>query len=187
MARLLRRRPDVRRACRVGVHVGRALDFARKNRFRHGQVTPANILVQGKDHVAKLADLMLGTALVGSHLWRTAHENRPTAELAYLSPEQSDPGAYVDELSDLYGLGAVLFALLTGRPPYVADTAAEVLEQVHGPARVVRPTSINPAIPAALEQVVVKLLTKHQEDRYQTPAELLADLEPIAEKQGVEV
>jgi pSer/pThr/pTyr-binding forkhead associated (FHA) protein len=181
------RRPDLRQACRIGLHVGRALDFACKNRFRHGQLTPANILVQRTDSSAKLADLMLGTALVGSHLWRASQEIRPTAELAYLSPEQSDPGAYVDELSDLYGLGAVLFALLTGRPPYVGGTAAEILGQVRGPGRVVRPSSLNAAIPASLEQVVVKLLAKRQEDRYQTPAELLSDLEPIAAKLGVEV
>jgi pSer/pThr/pTyr-binding forkhead associated (FHA) protein len=181
------RRPDIRRACRIAVHVGRALDFARKNRLRHGQVTPANILVRHKDHSAKLADLMMGTALMGSHLWRATQEIRPTAELAYLSPEQSDPGAFVDELSDLYGLGAVLFALLTGRPPFVADAAAAILEQVRGPARAVRPSTLNPAIPAPLEQVVLKLLAKRQEDRYQTPAELLADLEPIAAKQGVEI
>jgi hypothetical protein len=191
VTRLLRqmsgKRPDLRQACRVAVHVGRALDFARKNHLRHGQVTPANILVQRKDRTAKLADLMLGTALVGSHLWRAAQEIRPTAELAYLSPEQADPGAYVDELSDLYGLGAVVYALLTGRPPYVADSAEEILEQVRGPVPVARPSSFNAAIPAALEQVVMKILAKRQEDRYQTPAELLADLEPIAEKQGVEV
>jgi hypothetical protein len=50
----------------------------------------------------------------------------------------------------------------------------------------VRPSTLNPAIPAPLEQVVLKLLAKRQEDRYQTPAELQADLEPIAAKQGVE-
>ena len=57
---------------------------------------------------------------------------------------------------------------------------------MRGPVRAVRPSTLNPAIPAPLEQVVLKLLAKRQEDRYQTPAELQADLEPIAAKQGVE-
>lgn len=180
------RRFDERRACRVAVHVGRALDFARQHHFRHGKVTPANVLIGRGDKAAKLADLMLGAVLEGSQLWQAVVEHRPAAELSYLSPEQADPGAFVDELSDLYGLGAVVYALLTGRPPFVGDTADEVLEQVRGATRVARPSAFNAAIPAALEKVVLKMLAKRQEDRYQTPAELLADLEPIAAEQGVE-
>ncbi len=192
LARILKRPPagrklDVRRACRVAVDVGTALEFARKHNYRHGQITPANILIQRKDRTAKLADLMLSTALLGSHLLRAALETRPLAELTFLSPEQSDPGAFVDDLSDLYGLGAVLYTLLAGRPPFVADTAIGVLEQIRGPARAARPSTLNAAVPAPLEQIVMKLLAKRQEDRYQTPAQLMADLGPVAAKHGVEV
>src|SRR5262249_42485554 len=102
------------------------------------------------------------------------------SELSYLSPEQADPGAFVDELSDLYGLGAVVYALLTGRPPFIGDSAEEVLEQVRGGTRVARPSALNPDVPAPLEKVVLKMLARRQEDRYQTPAELLADVVPIA-------
>ena len=140
LAELLRRlaakgRYDETRACRVALHLGRALDFARQHQCRHGKITPANVLVQRKNKAAKLADLMLGSVLERSRLGAAVEETRPLAELGYLAPEQAEPGVFVDELSDLYGLGAVVFALLTGRPPFVGDTADEILAQVRGPAR----------------------------------------------------
>jgi serine/threonine-protein kinase len=167
-------------ACRVAIHVARALEFAREHHLRHGQITPANILISASDKSVKLADLMLGAVLEGSQLAKAAAEHRPAADLGYLPPEQAEPGAFVDELSDIYGLGAVAYALLTGRPPFVGDSAAEVLKQIRGGARVPRPSSLNPAVPGPLEKVVMKMLARRQEDRYQTPAELLEDLEPIA-------
>src|SRR5262249_40825728 len=166
---------DWRSACQVAVQVGRALDFARKHRLRHGKVTPANVLLQESDQSAKLADLMLGAALEGSALWQAAQESRPAAELAYLAPEQAEPGAFVDDLSDLYGLGAIVYALLTGRPPFLGDTADEILQQMRGRTKVARPGAFNPTVPAALEKVVMKMLTRRQEDRFQTPAEFLAE------------
>jgi serine/threonine-protein kinase len=176
---------DEKRACRVAVHVGRALGFARQHHLRHGKVAPTNILLPKGDKGAKLADLMLDAVLEGSQLAQAVQEHRPLAELGYLAPEQADPEAYVDELSDLYNLGAVVYALLTGRPPFVGDTAEEVLEQVHT-RRVPRVSTLNPDVPAALEKVVMKMLARRQEDRYQSPADLLADLKPVAADLEVE-
>ncbi len=132
---------DQRRACRVALHLGQVLDFARGHQFRHGKVTPANILIHKTSKTLKLADLMLGAVLEGSQLAQAVDESRPLAELGYLAPEQADAGAFVDELSDLYGLGAVVFALLTGRPPFVGDCAEEILEQVRCSGRVPRPAA----------------------------------------------
>jgi serine/threonine-protein kinase len=179
-------RGDARRACRVAAHIGRALEFARQHHLRHGKVNPANILVRKAGQVVKLADLMLGAVLEGSQLGRAALEHRPPADLGYLSPEQAAPGAFVDESCDLYGLGAVVYALLTGRPPFAGDTADDVIKQLRGSARVPRPTTINSEVPAALEQIVMKMIARRQEDRYHTPAEMLADLKPVAAEQGIE-
>jgi serine/threonine-protein kinase len=129
---------------------------------------------------------MLGEFLQGSLLGKAVLEHRPLSELGYLAPEQADLGAFVDELSDIYGLGAVVFALLTGRAPFVGDTAEEILEQLRGQARVPRPSTINANVNPKLEKVVMKMLARRQEERYATPAELLAELGPIAAELGVE-
>jgi hypothetical protein len=191
LRRVLRRQEeeeeyDAELAVRVGLHVARALVFARQHRIRHGALTPANIIVRASDQVVKVTGLMLDSALEGSELASAVRMHRSPAEVAYLSPEQATPGAFVDESSDMYALGAVLYALLTGRPPFVGKTAEEVLAQIRGSTRVERPSTLNREIPPRLEQVVVKLLAKLPEDRYATPAELLADLEPIAAELGVE-
>ena len=173
-------RPDWKLGVRTAVQVGQALEFARKNHLRHGKITPANILLQRSDKTVKLADLMLGAALEGSRLWQAGQAHRPVSDLAYLSPEQAAPKAFVDELSDIYSLGAVVYALLTGRPPFQGDTKEDLLEQIQGPSKPTRPGAFNASIPAALEKVVLKMLAKRQEDRYQTPAEMLAEIEAIA-------
>ncbi len=178
---------DWRRACRVAIHVARALDFAHKHHLRHGKITPANILVQKSDKVTRLTDLMLISALKKSQLLETVQVSRPLADLPYLAPEQTQRGAFVDELSDLYNLGAVFYALLTGRPPYVGDTAHEIIDQIQANIKPAKPRTLNYTIPPSLEKVVLKLLIKPQDDRYKTAAELLADIEPLASKEEVEV
>jgi|GEM_PF-2003064 pSer/pThr/pTyr-binding forkhead associated (FHA) protein len=173
---------DVDAACQTALHVARALAFARTHKLRHGAISPANILIQKSDQAAKLADLMLGSALEGSQLGQAVVGFRTSSQVAYLSPEQATPGAFVDESSDLFGLGAVLYVLLTGRAPFVGDSAEKVLEQLRGSTRVAKPTTLNAEIPPAVERIVLKLLAKHQEDRYQTPGELISDLEPLVEE-----
>jgi pSer/pThr/pTyr-binding forkhead associated (FHA) protein len=186
MVDLLRRlgksqRLDWRLGYRIACQLGKALDFARKHHLRHGKITPANVLLQRNDKGAKLADLMLGFALEGSRLWLAQMEHRPMNELAYLSPEQASPDAFVDELSDIYSLGAVVYALLTARPPFQGDNVADLLEQIQGPTKPPRPSSINSGVPAVMDKVVMKMLAKHQEDRYQTPGDLLTALDGVCE------
>src|SRR5262249_36529412 len=125
------------------------------------------------------------SALEGSRLLAAVTAGQRIHELAYLAPEQAQPGAFVDEVSDLYSLGAVTYALLTGRPPFVGDSPAEGLAQVRHGSRVEHPRVLNFTVPPPLERVVLKLLARQAEDRYQTPGQLLDELEPIAEAQEV--
>src|SRR5262245_37082721 len=132
------------------------------------------------------AHLMLDKALEGSKLQQAILEKKLLAELPYLAPEQTDPKAFVDNLADLYGLGAVAYTLLTGKPPFSGASPAAIIEQIRR-APVVRPAAHQKGIPAAFEAVVLKLMAKHQEDRYQTAADLVAAVEAIAKEHQIEV
>jgi serine/threonine-protein kinase len=175
-----------KRALRVAVHVGRALDFAYRHRLCHGNITPQNILIRDADKVAKLADLVLIKALEGSQLQITVLEDKLLAELPYLAPEQTPGDGVVDSCTDIHGLGAVVYALLTGRPPYEGKTPSDILEKIQH-AMPVKPREYLQTVPDQLEAIVLKMLAKRPEDRFLTPAELLAELEPLAQTLGVRV
>ncbi len=172
-----------RRAWRVGVGLARVLEFLRQHHLVHGNITPQNILVQADDGVARLNDLVLLKALEGSQLQQATLENKLLAELPYLSPEHIDPNATADDLSDQYSVGAILYALLTGRPPFEADSPEETLAGLRE-ARPENPKHIHRATPDALAALVLKMLAKRPEERYPTPSALLADLLPIGAGQA---
>jgi serine/threonine-protein kinase len=176
-----------RRALRVGIHMALALEALRGHRLVHGNITPKNILVPvADDDPIMLNDVALFKGLEGSVLQGKKLEEKLLAELPYLSPEHSDPEAILDDLSDQYGLGAVLYALLTGRPPFEGASPEEVLEQVRETPPV-RPQQYQPAIPDELQAVVMRMLAKRPEERYLGPGPLLADLERIAAEYSEEL
>jgi serine/threonine-protein kinase len=215
LAQLLARgggdKPDWRQALRLGVHVGRALDFVHGCRLMHGNITPQNILVRAGDQAVKLGDLMLARALAGSALHAATLEMKLLAELPYLPPEVASPTASVDHLSDIYGLGAVIYTRLTGRPPFQGASPEETLglieegaltkpqQQQSSPPQApeadhwLLSETLNWArqrqssIPPALEAAVMRMLARHPEDRYPTAAELVADLDRVADREKVKV
>jgi pSer/pThr/pTyr-binding forkhead associated (FHA) protein len=173
-------------ALRLGVHLGRGLAFIHRHRLQHGNLTPRNVLIRLSDKVAKLSDLMLSRAIEGSALQAARLEKKLLAELPYMAPEQVDPDAYVDRLADIYGLGAMVYARITGRPPFQGASPEETIAKIQE-ATLVRPRQLQPTVPEALDVAVVKMVDRHQEARYQTAAEVVSDLERIAEEEGVPV
>jgi serine/threonine protein kinase len=167
-----------RQAFRVAVDVSHVLDFLRQHRLVHGNITPQNLLIQRDDERTKLGDLMFFRALEGSVLQQSILEQKVLAELPYLAPEQVTPEATVDDLSDLYNLGAVVYALLTGRPPFEGDSPEEIIGQIHEEMPT-RPRHYHDDIPEPFQVVVLKMLAKRPEERYSAPGELLAELERI--------
>jgi hypothetical protein len=172
------------RAARVAIDLAKALGCLHQHKLLHGNLTPRNVLIRAADKGAKLADLMLAQSLEGSRLQAAVAERKLLAELPWMAPEQVDPKAFVDHLADLYGLGAVVYTLLTGQPPFAAASPAETIQLIHT-AQVARPTALQREVPASFERVVLKLLAGHQEDRYQSAAELLADLQEIAQEHEI--
>jgi eukaryotic-like serine/threonine-protein kinase len=174
------KKPKWRRALNLGQDIGRAMVFLHQNRQRHGNITPPNILIQSHDESAKLNDLLFACALEGSALGQKTKQKKMLADLPYLSPEQTDPRTkWVDDLSDMYSLGVIVYALLTNRTPFGGETPEETLRQIRED-QPVRPSKLQKAIPDQLQAAVLRMLAKHPEERYATPAIMLADLERIA-------
>jgi serine/threonine protein kinase len=176
---------DWRYAFKVAVHVGRALSYAHGENILHRNVTPTNILLDAPTKVVKLGDLMLAKALEGGT--QITQPGQLVGDIVYMSPERTRGiPEEIDARSDLYGLGATVYALLAGRPPFEGGTLAEKITRIRQTAPE-RPTKYQMSIPGQFEGVVLKLLAKRPEDRYQTAAELMRELERVAKFAGVTV
>jgi serine/threonine protein kinase len=178
---------DWRHALRVAVHVGRALDYAQEQNIIHRAVTPQNIMIRTADKVAKLGDLMLAKALEGTLAEQVTRPGEILGDLRYVSPERTrGSSADVDGRSDVYSLGATVYALLTGRPPFEGGSLPETIMKIRT-AEPVKPTKYQLAIPAMFEGTVLKMLAKNPGERFQTAAEMLTDLERVAKFNGVQL
>jgi serine/threonine-protein kinase len=178
---------DWRHALRVGIHIGRALDFAHRQHIIHRNVAPANILIQNSDKTAKLGDLMLAKALEGAMAQQITRPGEILGEVRYMSPERTHGGSTdVDHRSDLYSLGATIFALLTGRPPFSADSLVETILKIRQETPE-KPKKFQLSIPDLFEGAVLKLLAKRPDFRFQSAAELVVVLEKVAKFQGLTI
>jgi serine/threonine protein kinase len=173
-------------ALRIGLHIGRALSFVHKQRLIHGNLTPANVLIRFSDKHIKLNDFLFNKSMDGTKLHGTCMKAKLVAEMGYLAPEQTDPGAFVDHLADIYGLGALMYARMTCQPPFKGKTPEETLQMIRR-AKLVPPSDHQEAIPEGMDTIVMKMLARRQEDRYTRVADVLSELETIAEEEEVEV
>jgi serine/threonine protein kinase len=178
-------RMDWREAYRVAVHVARALEYAHDQKVIHRNVTPNNLIQRADDGVVKLCDLMLAKALEGANAEQFTASGEMIGEAAYASPEQMVNPSTVDWRSDQYGLGATLYALLTGRPPYEATS----LEELHAFQQGVRtfPPEVQREANAEFLPIVLKMLAKSPEDRFALPSQLLDHLDELGEQFNVDV
>jgi tetratricopeptide (TPR) repeat protein len=160
----------VRQALRIARDTADALAYTHAHGIVHRDVKPSNIWL-GDDDQALLGDF--GVALVGDSA-RITSEHAVIGTAAYMAPEQATGGS-VDERSDLYSLGASLFEMLCGRPPYVGRAAEVILQVVHTPAPDVR--EVNADVPEAVARFVARLLSKRSDDRPGSAAEVRDALE----------
>jgi len=174
------------RACRVALHLGKVLEFLHEHRVTHGNLTPPNVLVDSNTKATKLADLMLDKALSGSRLHETIQEKKLLAELPYRAPEQTEEGAVVDQRADIYSVGALVYALLTGQPPFTGFSPNEIIGNMRE-AKLVRPSKFLRDTPPPFEAAVLTMMARRPEDRYQTAGDLLAVIEPIANMHEIAV
>ena len=156
-----------------------ALRFAHRNGIVHRDIKPHNVIVDGEGRV-KVMDFGIARAGAASQMTE-AGSIIGTAQ--YLSPEQAR-GAPVDQTSDLYSTGIVLYELLTGTVPFTGETPVEIamkhLSQVPAP-----PSAHRPDVPRDLDYVALRALAKDPSDRYHSAEEMDSDLERIARGIGV--
>jgi eukaryotic-like serine/threonine-protein kinase len=167
--------PDI--AVGFAKQIASALDYAHARRIYHRDLKPENILIT-KDGQLKIIDFGIAY-LAGARriTWRWLSNTVGTPD--YMSPEQIQ-GGRGDARSDLYALGVMLYEMLAGRTPYQGDNAFAVMDQ-HLNARPSPPSRYNSAVPSGLDGIVLKLIRKDPLERYQSAAELLADLDRYQE------
>jgi serine/threonine protein kinase len=173
-------------AFRVAVHIGRALDYAHSRHIIHRNIMPQNIMIRTSDNLTKLGDLMLAKALEGTMAQQVTRPGELIGDVHYMAPERTREGVKIDGRSDIYGLGATAYALLTGRPPFEGDSLVEVITKIRQEPPE-KPKKFQLSIPDMLEGIVLKMLAKRPEERYQHAGDLLVDLEKVAKFQGVSV
>jgi serine/threonine protein kinase len=103
-----------------------------------------------------------------------------------MAPERTRPSDPIDTRSDIYGLGATVYGLLTGRPPFEGSSMPDLITKIRQ-AEPVKPKKYQLSVPDIFEGAVLTMLAKRPEDRYQSPSELLAELERIAKFQAINI
>ena len=161
--------------------VASALDHAARFGVLHRDIKPDNILLRG-DHFVKVTDFGLSRLVSGEDTLLTL----PGVAIGtpyYMSPEQTRGEIDLDSRSDLYSLGATLYEMLTGDPPYSGPSVAMILSR-HLTEPPTSPRQARPDLADGTCALVLRLLAKDREDRHAGPAELLADLDGLLEHLG---
>jgi serine/threonine-protein kinase len=164
---------DVDTALEVTARVLSALEYSHRAGIVHRDIKPANVMMTTNGDV-KVMDFGIARAMADASSTMTQTQ-AVIGTAQYLSPEQAR-GETVDARSDLYSAGCLLYELLTGRPPFVADSPVAVAYQ-HVREEPQPPSAFNPAVPEVVDRIVLHSLAKDRETRYQTADEFRADLE----------
>lgn len=166
---------DYRRAIEITKQIASGLSAAHKNGIIHKDVKPHNILIN-EDGVAKLTDFGIARAVTDTTIV-DSKSGAVMGSVHYFSPEQAK-GGYVDEKSDIYSLGIVLFEMLTGRVPFDGDNPVTIaLMQIN--EEITPPSAIVPGIPPRLEQIVLKATNKYPAKRFASAEDMIYELENI--------
>ncbi len=172
----------VREAVRLTAEVADALAHAHAQGVVHRDIKPDNVMLSGRH--ALVSDFGVAKAVSEA----ADHHTITTLGVAlgtptYMSPEQASGDAHIDQRSDIWALGEMAYELLTGRPAFAGENARQILA-AHLTEEPTPLHAVRPAVPAALDAVILRCLEKRPADRWQHAGELRAALEPFATPAG---
>ncbi|MBC8106406.1 MAG: serine/threonine protein kinase [Anaerolineae bacterium] len=178
---------DAEQAVGLVLQAARGLKYAHDHGLIHRDIKPENLMLN-ESGIVKVADLGLvkrrginETSITGVPGGDAGSPDKTQANMsmgtpAYMSPEQATDAAQVDQRADIYSLGCTLYDLLTGRPPFVGRTAMEVITK-HQREAVVPPDMVVKNVPRTLSEILLKMIAKKPEQRYQTMTDVIKALE----------
>ena len=167
---------------RVALQAAKALDHAASNNLVHRDIKPANLMLS-KDGTVKLCDLGLAKPAEVEGILGLTTAGTVLGTPLYMSPEQAQGGS-TDFYSDMYSLGATVYHMATGQPPFAAPTLRGLINQ-HINAPVPHPKKFNPTLSTGFSAVLIKMLEKRPSDRYASHAEVAKEFERLAAGKSV--
>ncbi|MCH8282536.1 MAG: protein kinase, partial [Chloroflexi bacterium] len=173
-------RLPLEQAIKIAQETCRGLEFAHSRGIVHRDLKPGNVWLT-EDGIAKIGDFGLAVAL---HRSRLTLEGMMVGTVSYMPPEQA-MGGEVTPKSDLYSLGAMLYEMVAGRPPFLGDDSVGIIGQ-HINTPPVATTWHNPECPRALDALILRLLAKDPSERPESASDVLSALDAIDLKTSVE-
>lgn len=185
----LQRTIELDDALEIAIQIASALVAAHRVNIVHRDIKPDNVIIRQADGLVKVLDFGLAKILTprpssstgANSEARTSLKTGPgvvIGTVAYMSPEQAR-GDAIDERTDIWSLGVVLYEMITGSTPFVADTANEIISGILSRQPAAPLTRFTDDIPQRLQEIVDRALTKDRDERYQTSEDLLIDLRSL--------
>ncbi len=169
---------DVEITLKISIQIAKALECAHKNKIIHRDIKPHNILIT-EDEIIKVTDFGIAKAASADTI---THTNKVIGSAHYFSPEQAK-GKVVDNRTDIYSFGIVIYEMVTGRVPFDGESAVAVaLKHIQEP--IIAPVNLVPSLPRSINNLILKATQKEVTKRYNNVTDMLIDLIRIEKNKG---